>query len=157
MMTNPLKHNAAGVRPGTPAAGVEKRASAGFSLKSIVHPSVKSGGIPIEDNGRVVGYLRGTILHRKMVGSRHILTNPPSIALGIDPLNKAIQLSAETIWIQDTETGLEYRTDIWNFKNKAILINRGFGDQMALPLVYWRVTDPRHPEDQLGLFEGLRP
>jgi hypothetical protein len=109
----------------------------------------------VYDHGRVIGYIRGDVLHRKMQGSRHILKSPPSIAIGVEALRQAIRCGAETVFIQDMESGLEYRCGIWDFNSsKAISIDRGYGEQQALPLEYFIITDPKHPEVQLSLLDG---
>jgi hypothetical protein len=140
---------------GTPGARTGKD-EASFA-KTIVQPTsgkVKGAGIPVYDHGREIGYIRGDVLHRKMQGSRSILQKPPAIALGMEALRQAVHAEVKTVWIQDTESGLEYRADIWEFNSlHAFDLNRGYGEQRALPLQYWTITDPKHPEKQLSLLE----
>jgi hypothetical protein len=121
--------------------------------KSLPQTKIKSGDPAVYDHGRVIGYIRGNVLHRKMQGSKHILKSPPSIAIGVEALKQAIYHGVESVWIQDTESGLEYRCNIWLFNEKAISIDRGYGEQQALPLEHWEIADPKHPEKQLSLLE----
>ena len=146
---NPLKKSS----PGRELVG---KNLAAFSTSIIPqHIENTSRNNAVYDRGRVVGYIRpGGIFHRKMQGSKHILREPRSIAFGVEPLKQAIRAECKTVLVEDTETGLQYSTDIWNFNQHGITIDRGWGPQLALPLEHWKIFDPANPEKQLALQLG---
>lgn len=113
--------------------------------------------IPIYDGERVIGYLRnnGTLLHRKMQGSRHILRNPRAISFGVKPLKDAIRLGCRYVMVEDTEDGKRYTAPIMAFFEQGFRVERGWGEQCALELVHWEITDTKNPAIQLSIFEGV--
>jgi hypothetical protein len=148
------------------AAGAPGRTQASkTNYNPSIHPIVKPehGGKPITTaDGKTIGYLRaGGVLHRKIRGSRHFLRSPfKAISLDVFALKSAIRQGCTIVKIEDEEDGKFYETDVWNYNQNAIPIDRGFGEQMALSLEHFTITDPRHKPAkplQPSIFERGRP
>ena len=79
-------------------------------------------------------------------------------AIGLD---KAIFLTyilpfVSLIVITDSDSGMEYRATVEDFKEFAIEDDLGYGTQLLLPLVYWSVIEPNGTKStQLRLFSEV--
>ncbi|GAP05908.1 hypothetical protein ATHL_00749 [Anaerolinea thermolimosa] len=102
-------------------------------------------------DGKLVASLCGTVLRKRVRASVHQLRQPPAWAVDADILRKAMADGAQVVEIEDTETGRVFVTGIRAFELCGFCFNRGFGEQVALPLKFWRVevVDARQP----SLFE----
>jgi hypothetical protein len=89
----------------------------------------------------VHGEFKDGIWTKKVRGSVHMLKRPESWAVDAADLADAIDHGIATIAIVDTETQKRYTVTAWLFDQKGIRINRGHGDQVALPLRYWQVEE----------------
>lgn len=89
---------------------------------------------------RVVGEVTGGVFKKTVSGSVHFLRKPPAIALDVDSIRQAREYGAVSIQITDRETGREYSCDLEYFDRHSFALNRGFGDQRAMPLDRWVVT-----------------
>lgn len=101
--------------------------------------------------GKVVASLCGQVLRKRVRASIHQLRRPPSWAMDTEIIRKAMADGAQVVEIEDTETGRVFVADIRLFDLYGFRFNRGFGEQVGLPLTYWRVeaVDARQP----ALFE----
>lgn len=90
-------------------------------------------------DGRVVGHVIGNELRKKVRQSIHQLLIPPSWACDVFILEEATSLGALCVVLYEEEHGLVWRAPISLFWSKGIPMNRGHGDQLALPLEYWEV------------------
>jgi hypothetical protein len=93
---------------------------------------------PVHDHtGRVVGTVSDGVLRKRVKGRRHQLQRPPAWALDVTSIEEAASKGARAIRIEDTESGREYSANLDLFRQRAFRFNRGYGDQLALPLEYW--------------------
>ena len=92
---------------------------------------------PIFIGNLVVGKVEGDVFLKSIRGSRHILRKPPAIAFDVSTLNQAEQAGAVIVQVVDQETGITYRAQIAHIKDVGIRIDRGYGEQIALPLEGW--------------------
>ena len=101
-------------------------------------------GQPITVGNKVSGFFmeRTSTYYRRIEGSRHFLKKPAGIANDIAALNEAERLGADRVRIVDTETGIEYTCIIAVIRDYGTLIDRGYGQQLALPFAYWIKTAP---------------
>ena len=76
-------------------------------------------------------------LAKKVCGSKHFLRTPPAIALDRDVLKWAERKGASTVCIFDRETEKLYHASLATIWEKGFRVNRGFGEQQALPLYLW--------------------
>lgn len=77
------------------------------------------------------------ILFKRISRSRHFLKTPPAIAIDEEIFNEAIEEGIGYVQIFEREERVYYSATVEKFKGKAILIDRRFGRQLALPLNYW--------------------
>jgi len=114
---------------------------------------METTAIPLMRNdGKVVGVVRGNVFHKRVRGSVHMLRRPPGWAVDITVLADAEKHGAESVEIEDTETGKRYKVSVSLFWNRGIKIDRGHGRQIALPLKYWSVEGQ---PAQMSLLEGI--
>lgn len=96
-------------------------------------------GNPIIVAGKVSGFFmdRTREYYRKIQGSRHFLRKPAAITNDVTALAEAERLGADRVRIVDSETGIEYTCIIAVIRDYGTLIDRGWGEQVALPFGYW--------------------
>ena len=99
----------------------------------------KSRGVKIYAGGRRVGVVRGDTFFKRIC-HRHILFTPPAIAVDIEALNQAEKVGASRADVLDLDSGTHYLASIAHFWKTGFLFNRGFGDQLGLPLENWQVV-----------------
>lgn len=134
-----------------------------MSLNIKGKPAVTSGGqgmgtrgsvrrIYFSTNGKPVATLEGQILRKRVRASVHMLRRPPGWAIDRSILEAARRDGAVAIEVFDIETRKVFTAPINAFEKHGVHFNRGFGDQVALPLQYWRVEV--FGLRQLALWEG---
>lgn len=89
--------------------------------------------------GQVVATLDGRTLRKVVRGSVHQLRRPPGWGIDEAILEQARQDGAQIVEILDTETHRVYRASLTDFDRWGLRFNRGFGDQVVLPLSHWRI------------------
>lgn len=101
-------------------------------------------GSPITVRGRVSGFFmdRTREYYRRVEGCRHFLRKPPAITNDCLALAEAERLGAARVRIVDSETGIEYTCIMVVIRDYGFTIDRGYGQQIALPFVYWVKTAP---------------
>lgn len=91
--------------------------------------------------GKFVGVFASAQSRREFVKttkkSVHMLREPESWAIDAGVVKTLEHLKCKSIMVRETEENLIYRIDFATFIEKAIDIDRGYGAQKALPLVYW--------------------
>ncbi len=93
-------------------------------------------------NGKVVGTVIKDTLHKRVNSSKHFLRQPPAIAFDAHCIVKAKKLGANKIMVHDKDTKKRYMASYSLFESSAFRINRGFGEQLALPISMWSILDP---------------
>tara|TARA_R100001377_G_scaffold65994_1_gene41276 strand:+ start:7728 stop:8150 length:423 start_codon:yes stop_codon:yes gene_type:complete len=115
-------------------------------LKSMVEKSTpkkkEEGKTIIGSNGKVVGVVMKDTLHKRVNSSKHFLRKPPAIAFDKDCIEKAKKLGAIKIMVHDLDTKKRFMANYKEFERHAIKLNRGFGEQLALPISMWNILDP---------------
>jgi len=99
-------------------------------------------------DGRVIGEVRGDVFRKRIKGSKHILRVPPAIAVDTDALKAAENLGARQVVVEDVENGTLYYASVQTFWEHGFRFNRGFGDQIGLPLHRWQVQRRGEPMQQ---------
>jgi hypothetical protein len=92
--------------------------------------------------GRVVAVLQGHVLRKRVIGSMHMLRQPPAWAFDTSIMEAARQDGATQVEVVDIETKRAYQAAIDAFNAYGFRFNRGYGDQVGLALCYWRVETP---------------
>jgi hypothetical protein len=91
---------------------------------------------PIMAQGKIVGKVAGDTFY-KTIRANHYLKFPPSIAFDISTLDQAEQAGAVWVEVRDKDNGTTYRSTIEHIREKGTPFNRGWGDQIYLPLDGW--------------------
>jgi hypothetical protein len=102
-------------------------------------------------DGKPVASLCGHTLRKRVRSSLHQLRQPPAWAFDVSILEAARQDGAQVVEVVDTESRKIYRAPLIAFFLHGTRIDRGFGQQLALPLTFWRIETPG--ARQLKLFE----
>jgi len=92
--------------------------------------------------------IKDRVLSKKVKRSLHQLRRPPAWCIQKEVLEKARVEGIERVKILDKETNISYMATLNLIFEKGFVIDRGFGEQIALPLHLWEVDDP----NQLKLF-----
>ena len=104
---------------------------------------VKSQLVRLLD-GKVIGWFEGDTFIKPVVGSKHKLRKPPSWAIQAEAFDEEVKPNARELVIIDRESGLRYRVSIETFARHSFRLNRGFGDQYALPIRFFQVEGNGH-------------
>ena len=114
----------------------------------------KCKGEPVRSaSGRVVGRVIGDVFRKTCEERRHMLRTPPGWSCDVVTLEHARELGAKYVQICARDTHKTYSAQLGLFFSKGIALDRGFGEQLALPLVFWTVTTEDGPAArQLELF-----
>jgi hypothetical protein len=91
--------------------------------------------------GRPVGSVKDGVFH-KTIKPNHYLRKPPAIAFDVQSLKDAEQAGAQWVHVRDAETGVKYKASIAHIWRVGFRFNRGYGDQIALPLEAWILQKP---------------
>jgi hypothetical protein len=103
------------------------------------YSTLKDEEIPIHlSDGRFVGTVSGDVFRKKLRKSRHMLHSPLGWASDEDILVFITQLGVDKFVIDEIEEGITYEATLDSFYKYGILIDRGYGQQRALPLRFWR-------------------
>jgi hypothetical protein len=87
--------------------------------------------------GKVIGKVRGDTFY-KTIKNKHMLKVPPAIANDVSALEDAAKAGASKVCITNKDNGVTYTTTMVQILNKGVKFNRGFGEQIFLPLGEWQ-------------------
>lgn len=93
----------------------------------------------ITAKGWVVGQFEEGVYRKTVKGSIHMMQSPMGWASDKDICEDLAKLGCKEIRIFDKEKGKTFVASFEEFMAKAIPIDRGYGEQLALPLRYWKV------------------
>ncbi len=85
----------------------------------------------------------GFRLVRRVRRSVHQLRQPPAWAFERNILEQAHEAGASLVEVHDVENGITYTAPLATLWQKGIRIQRGHGEQIALPLSLWHREDPK--------------
>jgi hypothetical protein len=107
----------------------------------------------IRAGGKVIGRVRGDTFY-KTIKNKHMLKVPPAIANDISALEDAANAGANFVCITNKDSGIIYTTSIGRIFRKGVKFNRGFGEQIFLPIGEWQKQGANIAR-QFELFGGL--
>lgn len=87
--------------------------------------------------GRVVAQVIGHTLYRRVSATLHFLRRPPAIAFDVVVIAQAESVGATCAEVYATDTGDRYTADFATIRARGFILNRGYGQQIALPLTQW--------------------
>ena len=95
--------------------------------------------------GRPVGTVNPAtgVFSKRCRGSVHMLRRPVGWCLDVGSLDEAERAGASLVQIGDTESGKVYVASIKAIRDNGIPLDRGYGEQLLLPLSGWTVRDSR--------------
>lgn len=96
--------------------------------------------------GKVVGSVEDGILRKRVNSKIHFLKIPPAIALDAAMLQEAVELGASEIEIYDRDSDVVFSSSVDFFRENSFPVNRGFGEQLAMPIERWRAISSQQPE-----------
>jgi hypothetical protein len=108
---------------------------------------------PIFANGKVIGKVQGDTFY-KTIKNKHVLRKPPAIANDIGALEDAAKAGAQRVRITNKDSGITYTTTIEQILNEGKRFNRGFGEQVFLPIGEWQASGANIAV-QYELFAGV--
>jgi len=123
---------------------------AGRGRTKAVGANVQQDFTPIFVGSKVVGKVCWDTFKKIIIGSKHLLRKPLAIAFDIASLHDAERAGARWVEVKDKETGIVYKVTIERIWEYDFKLNRGYGNQIALPLEYW--LQDGHPK-QMSMFE----
>ncbi len=118
-------------------SGDNKKPAAGTAGQNGARGS--ASGVYFSTNGKPVATLEGRILRKRVRASIHQLRKPPAWAVDLAILEDARRDGAVVVEIEDVESRRRYTAPLEAFERHGLRFNRGFGEQIALPLAHWRV------------------
>lgn len=92
-----------------------------------------------------MGWVEKNTFKKNVEGSKHFLKKPPAIAFDKSTIKDAQKFGATLIEVYDKETHRTYRASMDKLWEAGIHIDRGQGQQLALPFRYWDIDDPNAP------------
>lgn len=106
----------------------------------------------LNDFGKIIGWVESDSLNKNISSSKHMLLKPKGIAWDFSVLERARKENLKRIYVHDKETGNEYEATLEDIFHYGVRINRGFGEQIVLPLKYWQKKVKGQPSpSQLAL------
>ena len=107
-----------------------------------------------DERGRVTGAVVNGRFYRRVQGSKHMLRSPRAWTVNAAALSIARTLGAVGVTIEDEETGKVYAADLVTIDAHGYRFNRGWDEQIALPLPYWQIegSDKSNLPVQAALF-----
>lgn len=89
--------------------------------------------------GQMVGRIQDRTFIKEVYGHTHMLRQPMSWAIDCDMFDRVISPNCFSIHILDKDTGNKYICGVETFKKNKHKLNRKFGEQYYLELIYWKV------------------
>ena len=91
-------------------------------------------------SGRQAGRIENRIFIKELYGSKHMLRCPIAWAIDADIFDSVISNLCDFIHVIDRENGKRYAVSVKTFREFKGVLDRGYGKQYYLDLVYWRVS-----------------
>jgi len=111
---------------------------------------MKQKGTPVRLGERTVGFVIHGTFKKYIVGSKHLLNNPPAIGISVEAWEEAKRFGAEKLWVVDRESNKEYTATEEQFERYKFTQKRGkFEEQHFLALKYWSKYPKDEPEPEL--------
>ena len=116
------------------------------------HNTKKQNNKIFSENGRIIGWSEKDAICKRVNASKHMLRTPRGWAWDVFVLERANCDGFNKSIIYEMENDLVYQANLEDFWRHGVPINRGYGEQICLPLKYWQVSDKNAPiAQQLAL------
>lgn len=94
---------------------------------------------PARYGGRAIWAVENRVLDRTILGSKHLLREPPAIAFDAHEYSR-LRPQFDMIMVRDRESGLVYSLTADEFDRLRQRLDRGHGLQFYVELCHWQVT-----------------
>jgi len=101
------------------------------------------------------GKVRGDCWTKRVRRSAHMLRVPPSWALDVADLAAAEAMGARWVCLLEQEQRVVYKATIGRVRSKGVLLDRGYGRQLALPLGHWLLEGEGEPAPEPAATQGV--
>ena len=92
----------------------------------------QNGKSLIKVGNKIVGHIENGIFYKPVIGSKHMLRQPPAWAVDAEVFDNEVMAKATEIVVIDKETSIEYSTSVESFNRQKGELDRGFGRQYYL-------------------------
>lgn len=99
-------------------------------------------------DGRCVGEVCDGVYNTRRRRSAHMLQKPPAWAIDLVVLDELRRAGVRSVAVHEVERGETFTASLEAFYRQGVRVSRGFGEQIALPLAYWRVDGRRSLAEQ---------
>ena len=99
-------------------------------------------GIPVRAGELIVGRVLGDRFCKRVRAGKHMLREPRGWAIDVQSLTDAERLGAREVEIRDSESNVTYTASVERIRSKGLRFDRGFGQQVCLPLQHWTIERP---------------
>ena len=89
--------------------------------------------------GRVVGKIEYNTYIKEVYGHKHMLKKPVAWAIDCDIFDRVVRPLCHTIQVIDKDTLRKFTCGVGTFRENCHKLNRKFGDQYYLELIFWKV------------------
>ena len=95
-------------------------------------------GLPVTDRrGRAIGRILGDEYHKTVLRPDQMLHSPPGFGFDAWAMERLVLPRVQTLVVTCRFNRKVYRVSAETFRRSRMAINRGAGEQYALPLSYW--------------------
>ena len=102
-------------------------------------------GIPIllevKGKDKLVGTVHEKVFYKTISKFRHFLRIPPAICIDVGIFENYIREGCNNIIVLETDNKDVYRTPTYLFAKNSTIIDKGYGRQYALPMMWWIKND----------------
>lgn len=111
--------------------------------------------ITVHLHGKVIGFISGNTFRKNIREDEHLLKEPPAIAYD-DSVIRGLKAHGVTQLMVHSDKQRDFFASLETLEAKGIKINRGFGEQTALPIDHWHIQKEAN-RDQDACLEVLPP
>ena len=93
------------------------------------------------ENGQIIGWIDGNAFCKKVKASKHMLRIPRGWAWDVFVLERARNEGLDKTIIYEKERHTVHCLIMRAFWQHGVYLNRGYGEQICLPLKFWQVSN----------------
>lgn len=92
--------------------------------------------------GKIFGVIKNDTLIKKVDRKKHLYRKYNGYAIQSEILSYLTNNDVRYVKVEEIDTGDVYLTNTENYQNFGIIINYGYGEQVVLPLSYFKKISP---------------
>jgi hypothetical protein len=96
--------------------------------------------VSVNGRAKMVGTIRPGGILQKTVKPEHMLQQPRAWALDVGTLDEGERLGLRTIQLDNDRASLHYTAPLSLYRSHGFPVNRGFGPQIGLLVVYFSIN-----------------